>query len=253
MPRRALTRSIANTFEGAITMHPRTTPIDVALAREQHRHYVAALEHLGLELVQLSPDDTFPDGCFVEDCALVAAGTALITRPGAPSRRGEVETVRIALERVLRVELTSAPATLDGGDCMRVGRRIFVGRSQRTNEAGIARVREVFGPLGFEVIAVPLDRVLHLKCVCSPLDDETILLADGTLPRETFAGLRVVSIPSHEECAANAVAVGRRVLVAAGFPITQRAVEELGLEAIAVDTSELRKADGALTCLSVLH
>lgn len=234
-------------------MRPKTSPIDVQVARRQHREYASALSRAGLELVQLEPDETFPDGCFVEDCALVADGTALITRPGAPSRRGEVDAVRAALERVLRVEVTAAPATLDGGDCMRVGRRIFVGRSQRTNDAGIARVREVFGPLGFDVIAVPLHQVLHLKCVCSPLDDETILLADGTLPHELFAGLRILRVPASEECAANAVAVGRTVLVAAGHPVTHRMVEEQGFSVIPIDTSEIRKADGALTCLSVLH
>jgi dimethylargininase len=248
-----LIRSISGSFEDAITMRPRSTAIDVALARRQHEHYAAALSRAGLELVQLPHDDAFPDGCFVEDCAFVADGTALITRPGAPSRRGEVDSVRAALERVLRIEITTEPATVDGGDCMRVGNRIFVGRSQRTNDAGIARVREVFGPLGFDVIAVPLHDVLHLKCVCSPLDGDTILLADGTIPREAFGDVRVVSVPAHEECAANAVAIGRTVLVAAGHPATERLVAEQGFEVIAVDTSEIRKADGALTCLSVLH
>jgi dimethylargininase len=251
--RRALVRPISVTFADAITMRPKSAPIEVALARQQHHAYVDALSRAGAEIVQLAAEDEFPDGCFVEDCALIADGVALITRPGAPSRRGEVESVRRALERVLRVELTEAPATLDGGDCMRVGKRIFVGRSQRTNEAGIARVREVFAPLGYHVIAIPLHDVLHLKCVCSPLDDETILLADGTLPRELFAGVGVLPVPSHEECAANAVAIGRTVLVADGHPETARVVARHGLEVLAVETSEIRKADGALTCLSLLY
>jgi len=249
----ALIRSIGRSFADALTMRPKTAAIDVELARRQHREYAEALTRAGAELVELPADDELPDGCFVEDCALVAGGTALITRPGAPSRRGEIVEVRRALERVLRIELMNEPATLDGGDCMRVGKRIFVGRSQRTNDAGIARVREVFGPLGFEVIAVPLREVLHLKCVCSPLDDETILLADNTIPRAVFDDLRVLTVPTDEECAANAVALGRTVLVAAGHPVTARVVAASGFEVLAVDTSEIRKADGALTCLSILH
>lgn len=250
---RALIRSIGRSFADALTMRPKTAPIDVELARLQHRRYAAALTRAGAELVELPADDEFPDGCFVEDCAVVAGGTALITRPGAPSRRGEIAEVRRALERVLRVESMNEPATLDGGDCMRLGKRIFVGRSQRTNEAGIARVREVFAPLGYEVVAVALGEVLHLKCVCSPLDDQTILLADNTIPRATFGDLRVLPVPTQEECAANAVAIGRTVLVAAGHPVTARVVAESGFEVFAVDTSEIRKADGAMTCLSILH
>jgi dimethylargininase len=250
--RRALIRSIANTFQHALTMRPREAPIDVERARRQHHEYAAALSRAGAEIVELPADDTFPDGCFVEDCALVADGVALITRPGASSRRGEIHAVWRALERFVRIELTSEPATLDGGDCMRAGKRIYVGRSQRTNEAGIARVREVFGPLGYDIVAIPLHDVLHLKCVCSPLDQETILLADGTLPRELFRGLRILSVPANEECAANAVAIGRTALVAAGHKVTERVVAEHGLDVIPLDTSEIRKADGALTCLSVL-
>lgn len=244
---RALVRSIPSTFADAITTQPKSAPIDVARARTQHGRYVEALAAAGAEVVRLPADDRFPDGCFVEDCAIVAKGTALITRPGAESRRDEVAAVRDALAS-LRVEHTAAPATLDGGDCMRVGGRFYVGVTARTNEAGITRVREVFG----ETMAIPLTDVLHLKCVCSPIADDAILLAEGTIPRERFAGLRVIDVPREEADAANAVAIGRTLLIAAGCPRTERRLRDEGFDTIAVDTSEIRKADGALTCLSVL-
>lgn len=244
---RALIRTIASTFADAITMKPKTSPIDVARAREQHEAYARALSLAGAEIVRLLGDDRFPDGCFVEDCAVVA-GRTLITRPGAESRRGEVDAVRAALNAELE---THAPATLDGGDCMVVGDRIYVGLTARTNEGGLARVREVFPR--HEVIAVPLSDVLHLKCVCSAIAPDTILLAEGALPRDLFAGLRVLDVPREEADAANAVAIGRTLVFAAGAPLSERRVREAGFETIAVDTSEIRKADGALTCLSVLH
>lgn len=238
---------MSSTFANAIASQP--VAIDVARARAQHDAYAAALSRAGVELTVLPGDDAYPDGCFVEDCAVVVGGTALITRPGAPSRRGEVAAVRDALSQFLTIEETPPPATLDGGDCVRVGDRLFIGRSARTNEAGIARARDV---LGLEVVSVPVDAQLHLKSVCSPLDDETILLAEETIDRELFPDVRVVMVPAEESFAANAIALENKVIAAAGCPRTHRAIEALGREVIAVDTSEIRKADGALTCLSIV-
>ena len=252
MATRALIRGLSKSFADALTMLPKQRPIDVDLSRHQHAEYARALAVAGVTLVELPADEAFPDGCFVEDCALVADRTALITRPGAPSRRGEVEAIRAALQPFLRIERTSEPATLDGGDCMRVGKRIFVGRSKRTNDAGIERVREVFGPLGFDVRAVPLHDVLHLKCACSPISDDAILLADESIPREVFGDVRIVPVSRAEECAANAVTIGRTVIVASGHPDTERRLVQEGFTVIPVDTSEIRRADGALTCMSVL-
>jgi len=144
-----------------------------------------------------------------------------------------------------------APATLDGGDCLRLGRRLFVGQSGRTNAAGLQAVRETFGPEGFEVLPVAVGEVLHLKCVCSPLGADRVLAAEGTLPEDTFAGVQVLWVPHEERYAANCVAVGRRVLIAAGHPRTRALLEGAGFSPLELDVSELRKADGSLTCLSV--
>jgi len=184
---------------------------------------------------------------------VVADGLALITRPGAPSRRGEVAALAAALAGRVELAHMEAPATLDGGDCLRVGRRIFVGRSARTNDAGIARLAELFAPRGYRVVAVDLPAgVLHLKCVCSPLDDERVLVAEDMLPADTFADVALVTVPRAEAYAANCLALGGGALMSAGYPRARAAVEAAGLTVTALDSSEIRKADGALTCLSLL-
>ena len=250
---RALVRELAGSFADALTAVRPAPPIDVARARAQHAAYVAGLGWLGATVTVLEADERFPDGCFVEDCAVIAGGVALLTRPGAPSRQGEVAVVAAALERLVECATMAAPATLDGGDCLRIGRRIFVGRSARTNQAGLQRLAEVFMPRGLRVVAVTLPPgVLHLKCVCSPLGDGRVLVAEGVLPAGTFEDLTLVEVPRDEAYAANCVAVGGRALMAAGYPGARAAVEAAGLEVRTLDVSETRKADGALTCMSLL-
>ena len=147
----------------------------------------------------------------------------------------------------------AAPATVDGGDCMRVGTTIYVGRSKRTNAAGIAALDEVFGPRGFAVVAIDLPpEILHLKCVCSPLDDRRILLAQHTLPASSFAGHAIVWVPSEERYAANAVAIGAHVIAAEAHPRTHAALVAAGFAVHPVACSEARKADGSLTCQSIV-
>ena len=229
------------------------TAIDVALARTQHTQYVSALSFLDMVTRTLPADDQYPDCCFVEDCAVIANGAALITRPGAVSRRGETPAVRRALAShplIERIEALDAPATLDGGDCMHIGDRMFVGRSLRTNEAGVARLRKMFHDL--TIVEIPLAEVLHLKCVCSPLGEDRVLLARGTIPPEVFRGLDVVLVPNGESYAANCVAHAGKVILAEGYPETRTELEQRGIATIAIPMSEIRKADGSLTCLSLI-
>jgi dimethylargininase len=249
---RALIRGVPASFANALSSSPPPVPIDVALARAQHAAYRAALEACGAQVHELPADDRYPDCCFVEDTAVVAAGAALVPRLGAQSRRGEIDAVAAALAADVEVFHMDAPATLDGGDCMRVGGTIYAGRSARTNAAGIARLAEVFEPRGLRVVAIEMPaHVLHLKCVCSPLGDDRILLADESIPRARFeAG--VIAVPVAETYAANAVAIGNHVVIADGFPRTREAIERAGYVTHAVPTSEVRKADGSLTCQSIL-
>ncbi len=249
----AIVRAVPASFVDALAAAPPDPPLDAARASAQQTAYAAALAGLGVELVALEADEACPDCCFVEDTAVVLGDAALVTRPGAPTRRAEVPAVAAALAARLEIHRMDPPATLDGGDCMRVGRTIFVGRSGRTNGAGIDRLAEVAAPRGFTVVPVAMPPgVLHLKTVCSPLPGERVLLAPGTLSPETFAPARVLLVPAAEAHAANVVAIGDRVLVAAGAPGTAALLEEAGLGVVAVDTSELRRADAALTCLSIV-
>ncbi len=252
MPIRAIVREIPNTLERAIATRPPETPIHVGRAKEQHRTYVRALRDAGVKVRVLPADDRFPDCCFVEDCALVVERTALVTNIGIASRRGEEAAVADALENEAHLERMAAPATLDGGDCLVIGRRIYVGMFNRTNEEGVRRVREVFGPRGYTVVPVPLAGGLHLKSTCSYAGNGRILLAEKTIPAEVFCDVEILKVPEDEAYAANCVSLARKVLISDGFPATRRALEAAGLEAIALDTSEFRKADGALTCLSIL-
>jgi dimethylargininase len=249
---KAIVRGISASFRDAIVMHPTAEPIDVDRARLQHAAYVHALRSAGLAVDELPPLDTYPDACFVEDCGLVASGTALVTRPGAPSRVGETDSIAERLSKSHRVERTSAPATIDGGDCLCIGRTWFIGNSARTNSDGARRVCEVFGPLGYTVVEVPVEGMLHLKCVCSRIDGRTVLVAEGTLDLALFTGLEVVMIPREEAYAANAVVVNGTAIVAKGYPYTRAALERRGLRIIELALTEIAKADGSLTCMSIL-
>lgn len=252
MALQALLRGVPDSFSDALSAAPRAQAIDVPLARAQHAAYRAAVEACGAVVTELPADEQLPDGVFVEDTALVAGGLALIARPGAPSRRGEPRAVAAELARHLPLAWMEEPATLDGGDCMRLGRTIYVGRSGRTNAAGAARVEAVLAPRGFRVVVVEMPpEVLHLKCVCSPLGDGRVLLAERTLPAALFDA-EIVWVPAEERYAANAVAVGDHVIAAAEYPRTLAALAAAGLRVHPVPTSEVRKADGSLTCQSIL-
>jgi dimethylargininase len=247
----ALTRTVPASFANALAATPPEVPIDVGLARSQHAAYRSALAACGARVTVVDADEACPDCCFVEDTAVVAGGLALITRPGAPSRRPETAPVARALARHVDLAWMDEPATLDGGDCMRVGRTIYVGRSARTNDAGIARLAEVFAK--HRVVAIDLPpHVLHLKCVCSPLGDDRILLAEGSLAPELFAPHAIVRVPAAETYAANAVAIAGRVVIAEGHPRTREALEAAGFTVYPVPHSEVRKADGSLTCQSIV-
>jgi dimethylargininase len=246
---RALTREVPDSFANALCARAPAVPIDIVTARAQHAVYRSTLASLGIDVKTLPPEHALADSCFVEDTAVVVNGVALITRPGAPSRQAEPVRVAEAFAKLERVYM-QAPATLDGGDCMRVGDRIYVGRSGRTNEAGITELQRVFG----NVVVIDMPRhVLHLKCVCAPLGNDRITLADDTIPASSFGSVDIVRVPGDEAYAANVLAVGSSVLVAAGFPRTRDAIADAGFSPIEMHTSEFRKADGALTCLSIMY
>lgn len=244
----ALLRAVPDSYTHAVRRDP-TVP-DVALARAQHAAYARALERLGYAVRVLPADEDCPDGPFVEDTAVVARGRALVTRSAHPARAREHDAVAVALAEAGLEVVRLSGGTLDGGDVLQVGDVLFVGRSHRTDEAGVAGLRATFAPLGLDVrpIDVPPE-VLHLKCVCSTPAEGVALLAEGC--GVDLDGVRVVRVPAEEAYAANTVGANGRVIVAAGHPATARALSALGLETIPLDLSEIRRADGALTCLSL--
>jgi dimethylargininase len=246
---RALTREVPDSFARALCATPPEVPIDLVTARAQHAVYRSLLSSLDVDVKVLPAEHGLPDSVFVEDTAVVVGGTALITRPGAPSRQPETARIAEALGKLDRIYMKE-PATLDGGDCMRVGNRVYVGKSARTNDAGIAELMRVFKDV--VVIDMP-SGVLHLKCVCAPLGGDRITLADETIPASAFGSVDIVHVPAAEAYAANVLAVGANVLVPAGFPRTRDALAAAGFTPLELHTSEFRKADGALTCLSIMY
>src|SRR5258708_5696162 len=242
---RAILRSIPASFANALAAVRPQPPIDPTPARQQHG-YRAALEACGARVEVIAADESCPDCCFVEDTAVVVDGVALIARSGAPSRRAEALAVAQVLGRDHELVQMTAPATLDGGDCMRVGDTIYVGRSARTNAEGIACLARAFPRIRIVTVELPA-AILHLKCVCSPLGGERIALAEASIPATTFDA-SIVWVPDAERYASNVVATGSHALVAEGHPRTHEALDRAGFTVHPVPVSQVRTADGSLTC-----
>jgi dimethylargininase len=248
----ALMRGVPPTLDCCELTFRQWEPFDLGRAAAQHAAYARLLRSLGLEVIELPADPALPDCCFVEDTAVVLDEVALVAMPGATSRRGEIAAVGTALARFRPLERTPLPATLEGGDVLRVGRRLFVGRSPRTNEAGIARLAAVAEPLGYRVLPVTVTGCLHLKSAVTALDDERILANSRWVDMAPFAGLGVVPVAPEEPGAANVLRVAGLVIAHPGFPRTLDRVAELGYAVRPLDVSEFLKAEGALTCKSLL-
>jgi dimethylargininase len=227
-------------------------PIDYGRAVDQHRRYAQALAALGLELLELPPDPELPDCCFVEDTAVVLDEVAVITRPGAVSRRPEVDAIARALMPFRPLRSIPPPATLDGGDVLRIGRRLFVAESRRTNAAGIRALTETVGPFGYEVVAVAVNGCLHLKSAVTAIGDDAVLVNSAWVALEPFAGMDVVRVPEGEPWAANVLRVDRSAILHEGFPRTAETLARRGLEVHPVDVSEFLKAEAGVTCKSIV-
>lgn len=224
---------------------------DTVLMRAQHDAYVHALESAGVGVTLLEADERFPDGCFVEDVAVVTPACAVITRPGAPSRRGEeigVEPLLAAHREVARIE---APGCVDGGDVIVAGERVLIGISSRSNRDGAAQLTEILAARGFECRTVPVAGGLHLKSNVNHLGGERLLATRDCAARAELADFEHLVVPHAEEYAANSLCLDERVLVPDGFPRTRELLERNGFSVIALDVSEFRKLDGGLTCLSI--
>ncbi len=227
-------------------------PPDQALALAQHRAYVRALEAAGVTVTVLAPLNDFPDSCFVEDVAVCTSACAVVTRPGAPSRRAETAHIEAALAAFHdRIERIEAPGRLDGGDVLGVGNRYFIGLTERTDAEGARQLIAILARQGMSGEAVPVEGMLHLKSGVAWLGGDLLLLRAALADQPAFAGYRKLVVADDEAYAANAVLVNDRVLMPAGHPRTRRAIEAAGLKTIEVETSEFQKLDGGLSCLSL--
>lgn len=242
-------RPSANLTDGIVT-HMDRVPVDVDRALAQHAEYCAALAGAGWHIQQVDPAPEHPDAVFVEDSVVVVGDTAVITRSGAPSRRGETEgTTRAVTELGLATVHITAPATLDGGDVLQVGNIVYVGRGGRTNSEGIRQLQEAVRALGRVVVPVRLLNVLHLKSAVTALPDGTFLAAPGLLEPGVFPPGR----PIREEAGCHVVPLGEdEVLISASAPGTTQDLRDLGFRTRVVDISEFEKLEGCVTCLSVL-
>jgi dimethylargininase len=232
------------------------SPIDLLRALAQHAAYRAMLADCGADVSTLPPSDESPDCVFVEDTAVVLDEIAILASPGAPSRRGEIVAVEEALRPFRPTERIQLPATLDGGDVLLAGRTLLVGRSARTNTAGIESLREIAGPRGYRVLPVGIQHCLHLKSACTALDDQTLIVNRQWLGAgaadELGRAYRLVDIPQTEPFAADVLRIGSTICLPAAHPRTAEQIAARGHDVRTIDLSEFAKAEGGVTCLSLV-
>jgi dimethylargininase len=232
--------------------HLAREPIDPTCAATQHAEYERCLAKLGVDVVRLPPVPELPDSVFIEDTAVVLDELAIITRPGAPSRRLETVTVADALRPYRDLVSIVAPGTVDGGDVLTVGRRVYVGLSSRTSASGVEQLRQILAPLGYHVTEVAVNGCLHLKSAVTQVAPDTLLINRDWVDDGAFPGMRFVTVDPTEPHAANALTIGDAVAFPAAFERTRERLHELGITVLPVDVSELAKAEGGVTCCSLI-
>jgi dimethylargininase len=248
----ALTRRISPSISRCELTHLSREPIDYARACAQHAQYEDALRSLGVEVVSLPAEPDLPDSVFVEDAALVLDDCAVMTRPGAESRRPESVSVEAALAPYRDILHIEPPGTLDGGDILVIGRTIYVGVTSRSTREGIDQLETLVGPRGYTVQGLAVKGCLHLKSAATLVGADTVLLNPAWVLPDAFPRLRILEIDPTEPYAANAVLVGDTIIYPSSFPKTQAILAAAHINIVTVDADELAKAEGAVTCCSLL-
>jgi len=248
----AFVRALSPRLAACELTHLTRQPIDVTQAQRQHRDYVVALEALGCRLEWLPPLPEHADAVFVEDTAIVLPETAVVTRPGVASRRGETPSVAAALARLLPLAQLHEPGCLEGGDVLRIGRTLYAGASARTDEAGIAQLADALRPFGYRVATVALQGCLHLKSACSFIPPDTLLVNPAWVDPAAFAAQRLIAVDESEPYGANTLTIAGTTLVSAAYPRSRERLEAAGVTTRALEIGELHKAEAALTCMSLL-
>lgn len=248
----ALTNSPSPLLEQCELTHLDRTPIDHAVALRQHRAYQEMLRACGAEVVALEVNQEHPDGVFIEDTAIVLDEVAVLMSMGAESRRGEPVAIEPALLKYRPIERITLPATIDGGDVARVGRTLLVGESSRTNAAGATALAAIVERHGYRVVTVPVTGCLHLKSACTALPDGRLLVNREWIDMRPLASFGTVDVPAEEPHAADVALVGETVCMAAEHPRARGLIESLGFAVRTTPLSEFAKAEGAVTCLSLI-
>lgn len=252
----AITRAVSPTIADCELTHLAREPIDLALATAQHQAYEELLRSLGATVVHADAAPAMPDAVFVEDTAIVLDEVAIVTRPGAVSRRAETAAIGALLASYRPLRTMSAPATLDGGDVLRMGRTLYVGRSAegngRTNRAGIEQLREIVAPFAYRVVPVDFSACLHLKSAVTALADDLVLLNPSWAEATAFTACQAVPVDEQEPHAANALRLGDAIVYPAHFPRTLEVLVRRDLRVATVAATELAKAEGGVTCCSLI-
>lgn len=254
MFKNVIVRRPSKSMVEGITSAPELGKPDYELALKQHDNYIKALESCGVKVTVLDAMEEFPDSCFVEDTAVLTKNCAIISNPGAPTRQKEsgymVDNIKKFYSEE-KIEYITSPGTMEGGDVMMVGNHFYIGLSARTNEEGCKQFIAALEKHGHTGSIVPLEKVLHLKTGLAYLENNNLLVAGEFVDKEDFAKFNKIEISADEAYSANCIWVNEKVLVPAGYEKTKKAIENAGYEVILVDTSEYKKLDGGLSCLSL--
>lgn len=254
MFKNVIVRRPGKSLTEGITSAPELGKPDYELALKQHDSYIEALKECGVKVTVLEALEEFPDSCFVEDTAVLTRNCAIISNPGAVTRKRESEYMVDTIKKFYsedKIEYIKDPGTLEGGDVMMVGDHFYVGLSARTNKEGIRQFIEILERHGLTGSEVSLEEVLHLKTGVNYIENNNMLVSGEFIEKEEFKSYNKIIIPENEAYAANCIWVNDIVIVPEGYPAVEKALRDVGYEIILVDTSEFRKLDGGLSCLSL--
>ncbi len=248
----AVTREVSRAIVNCELTHLERTPIDVERARRQHAQYESALKGLGLAVLSLPESPSLGDSVFVEDTALVTEEFGVILRPGAESRRPETQQIEPVLAPYRKLFHIEAPARVDGGDILRVGRQVYMGHTSRSDANAAEQLQEILEPFGYTLHVVPVTGCLHLKSAVTQVKDDVLLINPAWVDPGHFASVKFIEVDASEPYAANALLIEDSVIYPASFPRTQQRLERADINLVLVDADELAKAEGAVTCCSLI-
>ncbi len=248
----AITRKISPRFNECELTHIERTPIDINIARAQHSEYIQALSDLGCRVIELPEEPSLPDSVFVEDTAFILPEVAVITRPGADSRKAETDAVAEAVSPFRHTVKVREPATVDGGDVLILGKNIYIGLSTRSNHSAVNQIQELLYAYGYKVCGVPLNDCLHLKTAVTRVDDRTLLINRSWVDARPFKDFKWIEVDASEPYAANCLPIHGQIIFPKAFPRTQAKLASDGYEVYALNVDELAKAEGGVTCCSLI-